>query len=412
MKNPILKKRNRSLVPYITILLIVFLTIAYVSFFSASARTHYLPNTEAQRDNLMWQAPPERMEKVWESDEEYTKILSPPGTFIAATENKVERIDSERFESVWSYKRDDATICDITSTEGNIAVLYNPGRGCTDVTLLDGATGQYVAQAQYSTDSELGALVYGRDRLAVVTPASARIVRASDLIPVSTFGDVPGGVYQTDQTVTGCNINDVVIGPESYAVSAQCDGDETYKIRILDIDPEESTQGNVIQTIDTNTKDHVTLPAISSSMIFFVTTGASTTDPMAYVWQLDKDYAEVASWRLAPESYGYTYQDLPMFGYTWRVGEWVRYRQGSEDLSQGVDIVGATGDPMQADDRLLIPSYDGIKVVRFNHEGERLIPIEGFPVSQYYAFSGRTVFALESEHEGHSHGGGHIVAFR
>lgn len=391
-----MKNSKKGLIPYVVMGIIAVLVIIYTATLSASAKTEYSPSLEATRDGLLWEKSPDTMEFAWESDKEYKKIFSTPGTIIASDENGVYRLDSENGDVIWSYVRKNANICDVTEADGDVAILFNPGRGCTDVTVLNAATGQYKAQAQYATNSEIGALVYGRQNLAVVTPVSARLLRSDDLVPVSTFGDVPGEVYSDDQQVTGCNINDVTIGPESYAVSAKCEGDSTYKIRIIDNDPEESTKGEIIQTIDTNTNDHVSLPAMSSSMIFFVTTGASETDPMAYVWQLDKEYAEVASWRLPIYSYGYPYQDLRKFGYTWRVGEWVRYRPGSEDLSQGVDIYEATGDPMQAEDELLIPSYGGIKVVKFKEDGERKIKIKDFPHgSQYYAFSGRTLAALD-----------------
>lgn len=391
-----MNKSKKGLIPYIIMIIITLFLIIYTVTISASAKTEYNPSLEAQRDNLLWDKAPVSMEKSWESSKEYKKIISSPGALIAVDDHGVYRLNSEDGSIIWSYVRKDATICDAIDADGDVAILFNPGKGCTDVTVLNAATGQYKSQAQYATNSEVGALVYGREKLAVVTPASARLLRSGDLVPVSTFGDVPGEVYADDQQVSGCSINDVTIGPESYAVSAKCEGDETYKIRIIDNDPDESTKGEVIQTIDTNTNDHVSLPVMSSSMIFFVTTGASEADPMAYVWQLDKEYSEVASWRLPIYSYGYPYQDLAKFGYTWRVGEWVRYRPGSEDLSQGIDIYEATGDPIQAGDELLIPSYEGIKVVKFKEEGERKINIKDFPQgAQYYAFSGKTFAALD-----------------
>lgn len=389
-------KSKKGIIPYIAITIIGIFVIIYSVTLSASAKTEYNPNLEVGRDGLLWEKSPETMSKSWESEKEYNKLINTPGSMVAVDDHGVYRLNSENGDVIWSYVRKNATICDAVESDGDIAILFNPGKGCTDLTTLSASTGQYKAQAQYATNSDIGALIYGRGKLALVTPVSARLLRSDDLVPVSTFGDVPGEVYATDQQVTGCNINDVTIGPESYAVSAKCEGDSTYKIRVIDNDPEESTIGEVIQTIDTNTNDHVSLPVMSSSMIFFVTTGASETDPMAYVWQLDKDYVEVASWRLPIYSYGYPYQDLAKFGYTWRVGEWVRYRPGSEDLSQGIDTYEATGDPMQAGDELLIPSYGGVKVVKFKEKGERKIDIKEFPQgSQYYAFSGKTLAALD-----------------
>lgn len=382
-----------SYIPYAAIAIVVLVTIIFVSTLSQSANTISTSNASLTRDSLSWDTgnPPGEMKEAWRA-EGYTDVFDTPGTIIASTSNGVYRLDSETGDRMWGYERDGAHLCDAIEADGQVAAIFNPGHGCTDIILLDGATGQYVAQAQYGTDSQVARLVYGRKQVAIVTPDLVRVLRSSDLVPKAMFGTDPAPRYPSDQPEKNCNVSDAVLGPKSFAVAAQCEDDDTYKVYVVNNEPEESTTADIVQTIDSGSKNSLTLPVMSLSMIIFV---VQDNSPTAYVWQLDKEFAEVAAFSLQPNQIGYTYDDYPMFGYTWRIGDWVRYRQGSEDLSKGIDITSAMGAPMIADRNLLVPVYDGIAVANFDTEKQETIKVDGLPSSTSYAFSGRTIAALD-----------------
>ena len=392
------KHKVNSWIVYGTIIAVVSICTLFATFFSTAHAVDHNTAPNSTRDALGWMNPPDRMSKAWES-EGYTGVINTPGSIIGVNDNGVSRLDSETGLEIWKYHRPDSQLCDAINADGQVAVLFDSGHGCTDITLLDSATGEYISQAQYATDETEARLIYGRDHIGIVTHSNVRLVRASDLVPTAFYGDMIGPIYESDQAVSQCDISDVVIGPDSFAVASKCNDDPDYRVRVVQNDPEESTQGNILLDIGTGVADpsSVTLPVISKSMVIFVVQGIS---PTAYVWQLDKDMEEVAAFPVGVNSYGFNYQDIRQFGYTWRIGTDVHYRQGSEDLSKSIVIPHAIGDPMVAEIDLLVPVQGGIEVATFNKEkeGTRLIPIEGFPSSRSYAFSGRTVAA----HDGNS----------
>lgn len=399
-----MSRKIQGLLPYVLIFLVVISSVVYATSFSSAAATEHTTSPESVRDSLMWQTDtgtaPGTMEKAWEKDG-YTSLFSTPGTLIATTSNSVSRLDSEDGETIWEYKRKGTTLCDAIESGGNVLALFDAGRGCSDIILLDAATGQYKAQAQYGTSSHVARLVYGQKSVAIVTPNYVRVLRAYDLVPQAAFGDPEAKRNESDQSVKNCEVSDVVLGSKVFAVAAKCEEDtydnnnDNYQIYIMNIDPEESSAGEMnTDSIDTGTKEPVTLPAISISMLVFVTGG---NNPMSYVWQLDKDHAEVAAFRVETNNIGYTYQDLDQFGYTWRIGDWVRYRPGSEDLSKGFDITGATGQAMQAGNQLLIPGYKSLYVANLKQKDVLEIDFgDDYPVSPTgdYGFSGRTFASL------------------
>ena len=94
-------KNKKGFIPYITMGIIAILIIIYSVTLSASAKTEYNPNLEANRDGLFWQNSPESMNKSWESEKEYTKLISTPGAMVAVDDHGVYRLSSENGEIVW-----------------------------------------------------------------------------------------------------------------------------------------------------------------------------------------------------------------------------------------------------------------------------------------------------------------------
>ena len=386
------KKDYNWIAPFGVFFVILFSLFAYATFFSSSAKAEYNPNNDAALEDLEWKngSPPAEMKQHWVK-EGYTDLFNQPGAMIGVKNSSIERIDTETGNIIWSYSRPDATICHAIGHKGQVYVLFNPGGGCRDITTLDANTGKYINQAQYGTKEELARLVAGNNNIAIVTPHLVRLLRSSDLVPEATFGDDPVPKYKNDQSVENCDISDVVIGEKTFAVSSYCKDDDTYKIRLVKKDPEENSEGIVEKTIDTGSDKPVTLPAISQKDIIFV---VQDDNPLAQVWNYEEDEPKnVVSYILPPGHIGYQYDNLSYFGYTWRIGDWVRYQSSSDNLSDGKDVAGAVGRPMLAGDKLLVPTYEGLAFVNFANDEQYDIKIE-VPVSKSFAFSGKTFAAL------------------
>lgn len=376
---------------YGTLAVLVAVAVLFVTVLSPAARVVSATAPDAGRDGLGWGSPPAEMLPIW-SARGYTGIVNTPGSMIGTTESGLHRLDSASGEVVWSYERP-ARLCDAIETDGNVTAVFDPGHGCTDLVTLNSATGQYINQARYVTDSGEARLVAGIDgHVALVTRSMVRVLR-NDLVVSAEFGSRPDPVYPDAQSVSGCHIYDAAVGPRHAVVAAQCEGDTTTHVRAIDIDPEESTTGDVTLDVDTGQAVPVTIPAISISMTVFVVPGVN---PAAYVWQLDKDLAEVARHPLGPSEFGMGYQDVHGIGYIWRIGPNVHTRWGSEDLSQSVQRGGAIGNPMVADRLLLIPRSGSVLAWGDRAGVEQEISVPGL-VGSEFAFSGSTIAAYNPD---------------
>ena len=389
-------KNNKILVItiYSMIVIITASVFLYVFLASPSPGVGGYIDKSATRDSYKWDEKiPERLNKSWEK-EGYTHLINPVGTIVAGKKDSVERLDSKTGEVVWSYEYKNAELCDTIEANENVAAVFDRGRGCSDIILLDAETGEYIAQAQYGTDSHVARLVYANEKIAVVTPHFVRLVNAGSLSPSSEFGGQDYPVYSSDQEVSDCDITDVGIGPKSYVVAARCLGDDNYHVRVIESEPEESTEGKVLINVDTGSKSPVTVPMVSLSMFSFVT---SDQNPSLYVWQLDKEQEEVSHKPLKPNNYGFGFKDIHGIGYVWKVGDSVNVRHGSEDISQSISKDGAVGFPMEADGKLLIPKKEGVLMWNTENSETKMIETESDLDGVYFAFSGSTVADYNQE---------------
>ena len=380
-------------VVYGGIALIVSIVLSYTLFFSPSAQVQRVVSMESSRDGLFWNEPPTDMKPTWSKDvsEGYKDIVSTPGAIIGIKESSIERLDSSSGEVVWSYERGDASICDAIDVGGNVVALYNGGNGCSELVKLDAATGQYIRQAQYATDENIGSLVAGNDRVAVVTPSSARLLR-SDLVPEAFYGDVNYPTYSHDQSVSGCTISDVTIGDRDWAVASRCDGESTYHVRVIDGEPDESTEGKILLDIDTKSTSPVTTPIMSIAMVAFV---VSDNRPGVYVWDLEKDQEEVSYRSIEQGKFGFGHMDIGGFGYVWRIGDEIHVRYGSEDISQSQSIEGAIGNPISVSDSILIPMRNEAVLWNPNENYIHTINVPGI-TGTAFAFSGKTLVSFDN----------------
>lgn len=380
-----------AIIVYGLMAILAALSVLFVITVSPAAQVVSQTDPDAGRDGLGWSTPPSEMLPIW-SAEGYTGLVDTPGAMVGTTESGLHRLDSATGEVIWAYERP-GRLCDAIPTKGNVTAVFDGGDGCTDLVTLNSATGEYINQARYITDSGEARLVEGIDgHIALVTRSMVRVLR-NDLVVSAEFGMRPDPLYADDQEVENCHVYDAALGPRHAVIAARCEGDNTTHVRAIEIDPEKSTSGKVVLDVDTRQDVPVTLPAVSISMVVFVVPGAN---PAAYVWQLDKDKAEVARHPLGPSEFGMGYMDFPGIGYIWRIGPNVHVRWGSEDLSQSVERGGAIGNPMVANTTLLIPQYNSVLAWDDRAGFEKEIQVDGLTGNQF-AFSGRTIAAYNPD---------------
>lgn len=371
------------------------LAILAVVFFSPSARVIHTVAEGSERTGLLWDGEaPQSVSKTWEQAG-YKTLSDAPGAVIAATEDSVVRIDERDGSTIWEYKRPGGSVCDMKQAWGETVVIFDMGKGCSEIMKLNSETGQYSRQASYATDQDIARLVFGGDgRLGIVTPNSVRIVR-DDLVTTAQYGDDVDPVNPVDNTYKNCTIFDVGIGPNDFVVSSQCEGDKgnTF-IRAFGIDPDEPRE--LVSTVEVNTgsQDPVSITAVSLAQMQFIIPDSS---PRIYTWQLDKDKRELAARDLKPGEYATGFWDYPGIGYLWGVGETLHVRFGSEDISQSKQKTGVIGNPLTADQQVIAPQRDGFLLWDTRDDAEHLITTDQKLEGRKYAFAGDTFVELRED---------------
>lgn len=334
------------------------------------------------------------LSESWVEDEKHQYLVNTPGASVAATDNYVMRINPDDGSSLWSYGSDNSKVCHIVESEGNIVALFDNGKGCTDISLIDATNGKIINQAQYfveDKDSDVR-LIAERGKIAIVSEKSVRLLR-DDLVPSAEFGDKADLVYADDQKVSDCTISDVNIGPDSFAVASKCSNDDGYHVRIVDNEPEESTQGKIILDVDTAVDYPVTIPVITKSMFNFIVDGPN---PTLYTWQLDKDKNEVSNEPLSANEYSHGYINMEGIGYVWRVGNTLYARHGSEDISQYKTKENVIGNPIQIENKMIVPQKDSINIWDSVEDNENNIPVDNLD-GRYFSFAGSTLISLDGD---------------
>lgn len=391
-----MNKSIRNIKPkywYLTVISVVLILALTYLYTGNAYTTQRNANENAERENLAWSAPPEEMQPSW-TIEGVKSLVNTPGSAIAIFDNEARGLNSEDGTEKWSYKTK-MTICDATNYNGSLVLLMKKDNNCTSLVKINAATGQIMTTAEYATNSMDSRLRASSKNLAIVSANHVRIVR-DDFVTVTEFGDQLYPFYEDDQNYENCTISDVVLNSTNYAVAAKCynkskeEQEANFNIKVGSFETDESTKYVETLNIDTGSADPVTLPIITPAMIQFV---VSDHSPTQYTFDLTKSKTILHREPVMPGQYGYPYQDFPGIGYVWRVGNTLNLRYGSQDLTNPIQIDGVIGNVMDANDSLLVPTLDAIRVWNPTLNIDKVIKVEGLQ-GREFAFSGKTIMAL------------------
>lgn len=385
-------RRSWPIFIYVLLAIISIISFVFIVFFSPQAQTHHDINAEETRSGYMLSSTtPENMKEKWNKDG-VENLIAAPGTIIATTKDSVFRLDKDTGDKTWEYSRPKGKLCDATQAWGDVVAVYDMGKGCTDVTRFDAATGEYVNQASYATDQKTLKMVFSNEKLALVTPHSIRLLR-DDLVETSEFGQTID--HSDDTNYKNCDIFDATVSSKSLIVSHKCNGDDTTHVTAVESEPEDATDPKTIVDVDTHSNDPVTTPVGTLAQMKFITQGS---DPIDYTWQLDKDLAEVSGKPVRQGEYGLWGESFDGIGYVWLVGDKLYARYGSEDVSQyTAKFEGATTPPLEADNNLLVGIKDGFSFWDTHGNKRHDVKVDK-DVSQVrkIAFAGDTIATLDN----------------
>lgn len=185
-------------------------------------------------------SPPETLSEIWRARSGATGApIAAGGAVATADGTAVTGRDRLTGTELWRYQRD-LPLCGAIGAWDTVVAVYRDQRGCSQVTQLDGSTGQRKAQRSSDADDDV-TLSY--DGTYVVSRGAERMEAwRSDLVRTLEFGRVDAPINPGKQPRTGCELRSAAAGGTRISVLMQCPGEAGDRLSVLDAAPKDNQE--------------------------------------------------------------------------------------------------------------------------------------------------------------------------
>ncbi len=222
----------------ITIVVAVAVTVIWIRS-DARGTTSVTADTPAREAGTAASVP-ETLDQVWRADSPVTTApIVAGGAVVTADGGTVTGHDPLTGDELWRYQRD-MPLCGAIGAWNTVVTVYRDQRGCSQVTQLDGATGERKAQRSSDADEEV-TLSY--DGTYVVSRGPERMeMWRSDLVRTLEFGRVDAPINPGKQPRTGCELSSAAAGGTRLSVLMRCPGEAGDRLSVLDAVPKDNQE--------------------------------------------------------------------------------------------------------------------------------------------------------------------------
>jgi hypothetical protein len=188
-------------------------------------------------------APPTSLTPLWTAPSAATRVPAvAAGAVVTGDGSGVQGRDPSTGTVVWSYTRDLA-LCAVTAEWSRAVAVYRDGQGCSQVTSLEGATGERGPQRSSEADD---AVTLTGDGTYLTSVGSTRLeVWRSDLVRTLEYGRVDQLISPGFQPRTGCTLRSAASVPARLTVVETCPGDAADRLTLLDPAPADAAKPEV-----------------------------------------------------------------------------------------------------------------------------------------------------------------------
>ncbi|MFI8566904.1 hypothetical protein ACIGGF_10140 [Rhodococcus sp. NPDC078407] len=290
-------------------------------------------------------------------------------TVVTADAGSVVGRDPRSGAQSWSYNRD-LPLCSVVAAWNTAVAVYRDDRGCSQVTALDGSTGQRTAQRTSDADD---AVRLSSDGTYVTSRGDTRMeLWRSDLVRTLEYGRVDAPVNPGSQPRTGCTLLSSASTNSRTAVLEQCPGEAAARLSLIDPAPDDASEpeeygSTVVPELvpgpDSPTAGRIIAMTGSDVALYFPAEDGAP----GRVGLFDDTAARVSEFTLPTGSS--LALDSPNFPAT-KAGSVLTWFTGadlqafdSNNLGPLWNVPGALGSGAVMAGRLLVPVPDGISVV-------------------------------------------------
>jgi len=164
---------------------------------------------------------PANLKQLWTAASPATTApLVVAGTVITGDGRRVEGLDPETGESRWSYARD-SDLCGVSWVYHYAVAVYQDGRGCGQVSTLDGSTGRRGPARSGYADPHVQ---LSSDGTTVLSMGDTRLeLWRSDMVRMLAYGETDARVKPSARGLhSGCKLVSAAAGSSTVSVLESC----------------------------------------------------------------------------------------------------------------------------------------------------------------------------------------------
>ncbi|GGM42429.1 hypothetical protein GCM10012275_11760 [Longimycelium tulufanense] len=185
-------------------------------------------------------AMPPTLAEVWRAPSGATPapvVVGP--TVVTGDQGEVVGRDPLTGDVRWRYSRG-LGLCTVGAAWGKALAVYHKSRNCSEVTALDGVTGE--RGAQRNGDAELGTRLLDDGVHVTATGHELIEVWRSDLVRTLQYGEVPAVVNPNKQPRPECSYGSMAVTNNRLGVVERCPGETGDRLTILKPNPKKSEE--------------------------------------------------------------------------------------------------------------------------------------------------------------------------
>jgi hypothetical protein len=176
-----------------------------------------------------------------------------PSTVVTGDGGEVNGRDPLTGDVRWTYKRD-LPLCVVSTAWGRAMALYSKGTNCSELTSLDGITGE--RRAQRNGDAEPGTALLNEGSHLITTGSKfLEVYRRDDLVRSLEYGGLRAIVNPNKQPRVGCTYGSVAVTSGRFAMIERCPDDASDRISVIKPNPDKSDDPKVFASVVTGGKN-------------------------------------------------------------------------------------------------------------------------------------------------------------
>lgn len=188
---------------------------------------------------------PDALSARWSADSPQTSgPVTAGGTVVSGNGHDVIAHDPATGNQLWSYARDNRNLCGVIGFNQQATAVFRDGRGCGQVTMIDGQTGRRGPLRSSGNDPQV---TLSTDGTYILALGSTRLeLWRSDLVRTLEYGRVDAPLNPNSQPRSGCTLKSGAVGASVLAVLEVCPGEQGQRLTLLKPTPKEQDKPEVL----------------------------------------------------------------------------------------------------------------------------------------------------------------------